>query len=87
MYTLLVLIFITKTPLLTLESELGPYIRAYLVISAFLSLHGTRSQDRVTAEEEIAVVIRDVTIPVGAAENVYYPENYKTIIYEKKKLY
>ena len=71
MYTLFVLISIIKIPLLSLESELGPYIRAYLVISIFLSLHATRPQDMETVVEVMAVVIRDVTIPEGAARRVY----------------
>ena len=83
MYTLLLLIFVIKIPLLTLESELGPYIRAYLVISIFLSMHGTRLQYMVTVEEEITVVIRDVTIPVGAAGSVCELHNCTIIIQEQ----
>ena len=71
MYTFLVLIFIVILPLLSLESELGPYIRAYLVISAFLSLHGTRPQVVESAVELMTVAISDVTIPKGAARIVY----------------
>ena len=70
MYTLLVLISIIILPLLSLESELEPYIRAYLVISIFLSTHATRSQDMETVVEVMAVVIRDATIPEGAARSV-----------------
>ena len=71
MYTLLVLIAIIILPFLSLESELGPYIRTYLVISIFLSIHATRPQDMETVVEVMAVVIRDATIPEGAARNMY----------------
>ena len=70
MYTLMVLISIIILPLHTLESELRPYIRAYLVISIFLSTHATRPQDMETVVEVMAVVIRDATIPEGAARSV-----------------
>ena len=70
MYTLLVLISIIQLPLLTLESELGPYMRAYLVISIFQSTHATSPQDMETVVEVMAVVFRDVTIPEGAARSV-----------------
>ena len=70
MYTLLVLISIIILPLLSLELELGPYMRAYLVISIFLSTHATRPQDMETVVEVMAVVIRDETIPEGAARSV-----------------
>ena len=71
MYTLLVLIFITIIPLLSLESELGPYIRAYLVISTFLSAQGTRPHFVESAVELMTVAISDVTIPEDAARIVY----------------
>ena len=71
MYTLFGLIFIVILPCLSLESELGPYIRAYLVILIFLSEQGIRPQVVEIAVELMTVAISDVTIPEGAARIVY----------------